>query len=138
MLRHIALVLSVVAVLLTSGCAHSKKGTYTDNPQLNRVRPFLVATDNQGTMALYEKVEGFANIGSLAFEPSENVLENLDRDPFPPQAAVVECITYTATTRLPDGTILQICGVHCSDGSSYSMNCGADIFERGFDKVITE
>lgn len=135
---RLAMALSVVTLLLAGGCAHFKKNSYMNRPPLNRVSPFLVATDAQGTMALYEKVDGFEDLGSLAFEPSEEVLEDLNRDPIPKQTEVVECISYTASTTLPNGTTLQICGMHCSDGSSYSIACGADIFQNGFDKIITE
>ena len=129
-MRLFKTMLLATSLFYSYGCAHSL-------PSLNRSKPFIVTSNNDGTKTLYQESRGFGDVGPLAFEPSEAIRNALDRDPIPLMETVT-CVTFRATTTLSDGRNLEICGVHCDDNTTYKMACDADIFDNGFDQNIIE
>jgi len=50
------------------------------------------------------------------------------------KGAITSCWSYHATSSCGD----EACGMKCSDQTYYAMDCGADIFDGGFDIEHTE
>jgi hypothetical protein len=115
-------VFSSIAVL--TSCTPVAEDVRVDR---SRSRDLIVERDASGQKIIYQTRAGVVDrTNPIRTDPGGWSPNNFQ---------VITCVTFKATEHI---TGAEICGVSCSDGTHYRLECKADIFSSGFDKQWSE
>ena len=124
-----ALWLLFVPFLFASGsCASTYPKAPGKSSSTLRV-PFVVEVGSNGAKTIYPVAKGAPD----RRRPISTVISDWHVEN--PPATAITCASYHVTQGSSGATK---CGMKCSDGTWYGMDCGADIFGSGFDIISVE